>query len=204
VTETIRRHWWEIILAAGARLNENACFYLFSVYVLAYNKTVLHVADSMLLLAVNVAAAVEFFTIPFYGILSDYLSRRAVYTCGCLFLMAFALPYYALLETRQPLWIMLATIVALAGGHAILYSIQASLIPELFGTRLRYTGASISYQLAAPIAGGLSPVLAVWLVDAFPGKYWPLALYVILISIVSLVCVQLLAETSRKDLSSME
>jgi MFS family permease len=204
VTETLSRHWREVLLAAGARLTENACFYLFSSYVLSYNQAALRLDDGVFLWAVNVAAAVEFFTIPLYGVLSDYWSRRAVYSCGCLFLAAFAVPYYALLGTREPAWIMLATVVALAGGHAVLYSVQASLIPELFGTRLRYTGASLGYQLAAPVAGGLSPVLAAWLVEKFPGQFWPLALYVIAVSLVSLVCVQLLAETSRKDLSAAE
>jgi len=204
VRETLRRHWREILLAAGARLTENSCFYLFSVFVLAYGKTVLHVEEAVLLMAINVAAAVEFFTIPLYGLLSDYWSRKTVYRWGCLFLIAFAMPYYALLGTREPVWIVLATVVALAGGHAMLYSVQASLIPELFGTRLRYTGASIGYQLAAPIAGGLSPVIALWLVKAFPGQFWPLAQYIILISVVSLACVHCLAETSRKDLSAPE
>jgi metabolite-proton symporter len=202
VTETLRRHWREVLLAAGARLNENACFYLFSAYVLSYGKTVLRVDESVFLVAVNVAAAIEFFTIPYFGMLSDHWSRKAVYTGGCLFLIAFALPYYALLQTREPVWITLATVLALAGGHALLYSVQASLIPELFGTRLRYTGASVGYQLAAPFAGGLAPVVALWLVQAYPGEFWPLAQYVILISIVSLACVQCLAETSRKDLSA--
>jgi hypothetical protein len=117
-------------------------------------------------------------------------------------LIAFALPYYALLQTREPTWIVLATVVALAGGHAMLYAVQASLIPELFGTRLRYTGASIGYQLASPVAGGLSPLIAVWLVNTYPGQFWPLAQYVIVISVISLACVQLLSETSRKDLSA--
>jgi hypothetical protein len=94
--------------------------------------------------------------------------------------------------------------VALAGGHALLYGVQASLIPELFGTRLRYTGASLGYQLAAPIAGGLSPIIALALVERYPGQFWPLAQYIILISSVSLACVQLLAETSRKDLSLVD
>jgi MFS family permease len=205
ITETLRRHWYEVLLAAGTRLSENACFYLFSAYSLTYGKTVLRLEDeSVFLTAVNVAAVVEFFTIPLFGILSDYWSRKAVYTVGCLFLIAFALPYYALLETREPLAILLATVLALAGGHALLYSVQASLIPELFGTRLRYTGASIGYQLAAPLAGGLSPVIAVWLVETNPGRFWPLALYIILITVISLVCVQLLAETSRKDLSAAD
>jgi MFS family permease len=204
LTESLRRHWREILLAAGARLSENSCFYLFSAYVLSYGANVLRVDKSLVEWAVIIAAAVETCTIPLYGLLSDYWSRRAVYSAGCLFLIGFALPYYALLDTCQPVWIILATVVALAGGHAILYSVQASLIPELFGTRLRYTGASLGYQLAAPIAGGLSPVVAVWLVKLYPGEFWPLAHYVILISVVSLICVQLLAETSRKDLSKAD
>jgi MFS family permease len=204
VTETLRRHWREVLLAAGSRLNENACFYLFSVYVLAYGKEVLGVHEDVLLGAVLLAAAVEFFTIPLFGLLSDWWSRRRVYAAGCLFLIGFALPYYALLETRDAAAIAAATVIALAVGHALLYSVQASLIPELFGTRLRYTGASLGYQLAAPFAGGLAPVVAASLVELFPGRSWPLALYVVLLSAISLGCVRLLAETSRKDLGSEE
>ncbi len=200
VTEVIRRNWREILLAAGTRLSENACFYLFSVYVLAYAGEVLHVGTRSVLGAVNLAAAVEFFTIPLFGLLSDRWSRKGVYALGCLFLMAFAFPYYAMLTTRQPAWIVAAVVVSLAGGHAMLYSVQGALIPELFGTRLRYSGASLGYQLASPIAGGLAPLIATGLVQAFPGRSWPLAVYVILISGVSLVCVGLLVETSRRDL----
>jgi metabolite-proton symporter len=201
VAETLRRHWREVLLAAGARLTENACFYLFSMYVIAYGTKTLGLSEAVFLRAVCVAAAIEFFTIPLFGLLSDRRSRRAVYSAGCLFLAGFALPYYALLDTREPAWITLATVVALAVGHALVYSVQASLIPELFGTRLRYTGASLGYQLAAPVAGGLSPIIAAWLVEA-TGQSWPLAVYVIIISLVSLGCVRLLAETSRKDLSA--
>jgi len=204
LAEALRRHWREILLAAGSRLSENSCFYLFSAYALSYGKVALGVDELVVLTAVNVAAAVEFFTIPLFGVLSDWTSRKAVFAAGSLFLMAFALPYYALLGTREPAWIVAATVTALAGGHALLYSVQASLIPELFGTRLRYTGASIGYQLAAPVAGGLSPVVAAWLVEKYPGQFWPLAEYVIVISAISLVCVVLLAETSRKDISSAD
>ncbi len=204
VAETVRRHWREILLVAGARLVENASFYLFTVFVLAYGTAVLGMPRAVFLYAVNVAAAVEFVTIPLFGALCDYWSRKAVYAGGCLFLMAFAVPYFALLETRDPGWIVLATVVALAGGHALLYSVQASLIPELFGTRLRYTGASLGYQLAAPVAGGLSPVIAATLAEVYRDQFWPLALYLIILSAVSLACVQRLAETSRKDLRAAE
>ncbi|MCI0462899.1 MAG: MFS transporter [Gemmataceae bacterium] len=80
VSEVIRRHWREILLAAGARVVENASFYLFTVHVIAYARHELRIDVAVVLLAVNVAAAVEFFTIPLFGILSDYRSRKG---CTC-------------------------------------------------------------------------------------------------------------------------
>jgi MHS family shikimate/dehydroshikimate transporter-like MFS transporter len=200
VTEAVRGHWREILLAAGSRISENSCFYLFSVYVLTYGSIVLDVEKSLMLRAVSLAAAIEFFTIPLFGILSDRFSRKGTYILGCVFVALFAFPYYALLNTRSAGGIFLAVVLALAIGHALLYSVQASLIPELFGTRLRYTGASLGYQLGSPLAGGLAPIIAETLVEAFPHQYWPLALYIIVISALSLVCVQLLSETSGKDI----
>jgi metabolite-proton symporter len=201
VIEVLRRNWRDVLLAAGTRFGENACFYLFGIYVINYGKDVLGVEHGLMLMAVNLAAFLEFFAIPLYGLLSDRWSRRRAYSLGCVFLMAIALPYYALLETRQPLWIVLAVVVSLTGAHGLLYSVQASLIPELFGTRVRYSGASIGYQLAAPLAGGPAPMIAAALVHAHPGRTWPLALYIIAMALASLVCVTALAETSRRDIS---
>jgi metabolite-proton symporter len=200
VAEVLRRHWREVLLAAGARLVENACFYLFTAYAIAYAEHELKVDPGVVLLAVSLAAAIEFFTIPLFGALSDYRSRKGVYVAGCLFLIAFAWPYYEMLATRSAGWITAAVVVSLTVGHAALYAVQASLIPELFGTRLRYSGASIGYQLAAPFAGGLAPLVATALTGVFPAQRWPLAAYIALMSAVSLACVLRLAETSRKSL----
>lgn len=204
VRETLRKHWREILLVAGARLVENASFYLFTASAIAYGQEALHVDAGVLLLAVNVGAAAEFFTIPFFGHLSDRFTRRRMYMAGCIFLILFAFPFYALLQTRQAEWIICAVVIALAGGHAILYSVQAALIPELFGTRLRCTGASIGYQLAVPLAGGLAPLIAAVLIRQFPDQYWPLAGYIILMGLTSLLCVHRLAETSHTDIGSRE
>lgn len=201
LSEALRLYWPSILLAAGTRLSENACFYLFGIYIVSYGKNPLGVSEGLILGAVNAAAAVEFCTMPLFGLLSDRLTRRRTYAFGCVFLILFALPYYALLHTGHPAAVVIAVVVSLAVGHAMLYSVQASLIPELFGTRVRYTGASIGYQLAVPVAGGLSPIIAASLVHLFPEAYWPLALYIMLISAVSLACVLGLAETTRKDLS---
>ncbi len=201
LSEVIAGHWRVILLVAGSRIAEQSCFYLFTTYAVAYNKDVLHVPGQIVFLGVNLAAGLEFFTIPLFGMLSDRLTRRLTYVLGCAFLAAFAFPYFLLLDTRNPTAVVLAIVLSLAIGHAMLYSVQASLIPELFSTRLRYTGASLGYQLASPVAGGLAPLIAVSLVQAFPGQYWPLATYVVVISVLSLLCVQRLAETSGKELS---
>lgn len=202
IRETFRNHWREILLAAGARMAENASFYLFTVWVISYGEKVLGMQKSLLFMGVQIAAACELLTIPLFGALSDRLTRRKMYMAGCAFLIAFAFPFFAMLQTREPIWVILAIVLIINGSHAVLYSIQASLIPELFGTRIRCTGASIGYQLGAPLAGGLAPIIAHQLTGSFPGQSWPVALYIILIGVISWVCVHLLAETSKRDLAA--
>jgi MFS transporter, MHS family, shikimate and dehydroshikimate transport protein len=202
VRETLQRHRRDIALVIGLRMAENACFYLFTASTIAYGHDVLKISKGVLLGAVNIAAAVAFFTIPLFGVLSDRLSRRSIYITGCALLLLLAWPFYALLNTRQEGYIILAVVAGVGIVHAMLYSVQASLIPELFGTRIRCTGASIAYQFAAPLAGGIAPLVAAFLIKAFPGQYWPLSVYVALLATVSLVSVLFVAETSRKELSA--
>src|SRR5947207_8226814 len=93
IRETLRRHWRDVLLAAGSRISENSCFYLFSTYIIAFGKDVLHVEPGRILRAVHLAAAVELFTIPLWGILSDHWSRKGMYVVGNLILIGFAGPY---------------------------------------------------------------------------------------------------------------
>ena len=202
VRDTIRGHWRELLLIAGMRITENASFYMFTATAIYYGREVLRIDTGIILLAINVAAAIEFFTIPFFGMLSDRISRRVTYMAGCVFLILFALPYYALFQGGDSASIILATVLGVSLGHAMLYGVQASLIPELFGTRLRCTGASIGYQLAVPLSGGIAPLIATYLIREFPDQYWPLAAYIIVNSLISLACVYALAETSRRNLSA--
>lgn len=201
VREVLRTNWREILLGAGSRLSENSVFYLFSVHILTYGSNSLNIPRSTTLLSVNLAAAVACFTIPLFGILSDLSSRKTLYLGGNWLLILFAWPYYALLATRHSGSIAIATIFMLGIVHAMLYGVQASLIPELFSTRLRYTGASLTYQLAGPFAGGLAPIIATSLAFTFPHSYWPLTLYIVLLAITSLICIHFLSETAHKDIS---
>src|SRR5262249_32828158 len=78
VREVLRRHWAQVLLAAGARVSENSCFYLFAIYVVTYVEKILAITPSPVLGIVCAAAAIEFFTIPLFGVLSDSWSRKGV------------------------------------------------------------------------------------------------------------------------------
>jgi MHS family shikimate/dehydroshikimate transporter-like MFS transporter len=199
ILAVLRDHPRNVVLAMGARFAENAFFYIFTVLVLSYGSQQLGMAKGSLLNAVLVGSAVQLVAIPYFGALSDKLGRRPVYLGGALFLTAFAFPFFWLLETRQTGLVMVAVVIGLI-GHAAMYGPQAAFFSELFGTRVRYSGASLGYQLASPLAGGLAPLIATALLDKYGGKPWPVAVYLIVMSAITLVCVWLVEETSKKRL----
>jgi len=186
----------------GARLAENAAFYLYSVFVLAY-ATLPKVGFSRqsVLMAVSIAAAIELFTIPAFGALSDRFGRRPVYLFGALFAGAFAFPYFWLIETSNTALMVLSVVLALVLGHAAMYGPQASFFSELFGTRTRYSGASLGYQLSSVIAGGLSPIIATLLLKR-TGSSWPISLFIMGMATITAISVWLASETAHIDIAA--
>ncbi len=199
--EVFSKHPKNVVLAMGARFAENACFYIFSVWVLAYATNYLGVQKQTVLMGVWVAAAVQIFAIPGFGLLSDRLGRRPVYLGGTIFIALFAFPFFMLVQTGTAPMIVLAIVLGLV-GHAAMYGPQAAFFSELFGTRVRYTGASIGYQLASPFAGGLAPMIATWLAARSGGSTANVSLYLIGMAAITLVSVWQAAETSKADIST--
>lgn len=197
--DVLKRYPRNVLLAIGARLAENASFYLFSVFVLTYGTRHLHMPQSTILNCVLIASAVQFFAIPMFGLLSDVVGRRPVYLGGALSLATFAFPYFWLVDTSNPLLVGLATVISLV-IVAAMYGPQAAFFSELFGTDVRYTGASIGYQLASPLAGGVAPMIAMSLLEWSGGRSWPIAAYLIVLSAITLISVWLAAETHRSHL----
>ena len=200
VLDMIRHHPRNLLLAMGARIADNGVFYLYTVFVLTY-ATLPQVGFSRLsvLNAVSIAAVLQIFTIPAYGWLSDRVGRRPVYLFGAVFTGLFAFPYFWLIETSSASLLVLAVVIGLVVGHAAMYGPQASFFSELFGTRVRYTGASLGYQLSSVIAGGLSPLVATGLLRR-TGSSWPIALYIIVMAAVTTVSVLLASETAHKEI----
>ncbi|HRQ91000.1 MAG TPA: MFS transporter, partial [Bacteroidia bacterium] len=169
IVEVFKKYPKNVFLSMGARFAENASFYIFSVFVLSYVVSHLGLSKDTALVGVWLAAVVQIFAIPAFGLLSDRVGRRPVYLAAAVFIALFAFPFFWMVETKSGVMVCLAILLGLV-GHAAMYGPQAAFFSELFGTRVRYSGASIGYQLASPLAGGLAPMVATALLEWSDGK----------------------------------
>lgn len=200
ILAVLREHPRNVLVAMGARFAENAFFYIFTVLVLSYGAAQLGFSKQTMLSAVLLGSAAQLLAIPFFGALSDRLGRRPVYLGGALFLTLFAFPFFWMLGTKDTMVAMAAVVIGLI-GHAAMYGPQAAFFSELFGTRVRYSGASLGYQLASPLAGGLAPLVASFLLSKTGQQPWPVACYLIAMGAITLISVWLAEETNKKGLS---
>ncbi|HTZ00526.1 MAG TPA: MFS transporter [Rhodocyclaceae bacterium] len=199
MVEVVRRHPGDIILSALARMAEQAPFYLFTAFVFTYGTTNLGASRDLLLTAVLTASVVEFFTIPAFGHLSDLIGRKRMYVIGAIWAGIFGFLYFAMVDTRSATWIFLAIVLSLV-PHAMMYGPQAALIAESFTGRMRYSGASMGYQLASVIAGGPAPLIATALFAHYQSGY-AIAGYILVCAIVSAVAASLMRDYTNKDIS---
>ncbi|WP_395735673.1 MFS transporter [Prosthecobacter sp.] len=199
ILEVIRKYPRNVLIAMGARFAENAFFYIITAFVLTYATLQAGFTKEQVLQAVLIGSAVQFFVIPFFGWLSDRIGRRPVYIAGTVFVALFAFPFFWLIDLKSIHMLWLAVTLGLI-IHSAMYGPQAAFFSELFGTRVRYSGASLGYQLASPLAGGLAPLIATALLDQSGGKPWTVAVYLIVMAVITLVAVWLAEETNRKAL----
>lgn len=202
ILAVLRNYPRNVLLAMGARFAENACFYIFSVFVLSYATEQLGLEKRQVLTGVWIAAAVQLLAIPAFGRLSDSVGRRPVYLCGALFLAVFAFPFFWMIETRVVALVWLAIVLGMI-GHAAMYGPQAAFFSELFGTNVRYSGASIGYQLASPFAGGLAPLIATALLEWSGDASWPVSIYLALTAVLTITSILLADETFRHDIDTI-
>jgi MFS family permease len=198
VGEVIRRHPKEIVLSALLRMSEQAPFYLYTTFALAYIKDHLHRTEGIALAAVTVAGALELVLIPACGNLSDRLGRRRVYVSGSVLMAVVAFPFFLLLNTGGAGLIILG-VALIAIPHAIQYGPQASYIAENFPTRLAYGGSGLGYQTASLIAGGPAPLLATWMLPNF--GWQAISVYIIACVVLTLGAAALLPDRSKADLT---
>ncbi|HUE38041.1 MAG TPA: MFS transporter [Candidatus Binatia bacterium] len=197
IVEVLRTHPKEVLLAIGARLAENGSFYVYTVFVLVYGTQRVGIDRQTVLNGIVIAAACLLVAIPLCGSLSDRLGRRPVYLFGACMTALFAYPLFWLLDTGSTPLVWLALVVALVFAHAPMYGPQAAFLSELFGTRVRYSGASLGSQLSSVVAGGLSPFIATALLPYGRGA---LAAYLISMALVTIVAVSVASETRHQTI----
>jgi metabolite-proton symporter len=199
VPAVLRSHGKEILLSAFARMAEQAPFYIFTAFVFAYAVNTLKVERDFILIAVLAASVLSFISIPLFGHISDRIGRKKTYMIGAAVTGVFGFVYFAMLGTGSLVLIFLAIVLSLI-PHDIMYGPQAALIAELFPGRLRYSGASLGYQLASVIAGGPAPLIATWLFATY-GTPYAVAAYILACAIVSLVATAMMRDYTGKALS---
>src|ERR1700737_1182613 len=199
IIEVFKKHPKEILLSALLRMSEQAPFYIFTAFIFAYAVGTLHMSRDLILIAVLVASCVSFVTIPLSGHISDRIGRRKMYLIGAATVGVFGFLYFGMVDTAIPSAVFIAIVLSLI-PHDMQYGPQAALIAEAFTPRLRYSGASLGYQLASVIAGGPAPLIATALFASYHSGY-AISIYIAACAVVSLVATAMMPDYTGQDIS---
>jgi MHS family shikimate/dehydroshikimate transporter-like MFS transporter len=184
------------------KISEVAWVYVLTVFSVFYATTKLGLPRTLILNGIIVGALLELITLPLAGALSDRFGRKPIYLIGVALSIAAAFPVFWLLETRDPITVVIGLALVMNVTHAIGFGIGAAWMPELFGTRVRYTGASLGCQVSAALSGGFAPIIATALMG-WAGATWPVSLYLIALGLIAAVAVMAAGETSDADLDGI-
>ena len=198
VVQVFKSSWREVLIAIGARIAENVSYYVITAFILVYIVQSLAMTKSTGLNAVLIGSAVHFVSIPLWGALSDRIGRRPVYLFGAISMAVWGFVFFAMLDTKSFPVMALATTIGLV-LHGAMYGPQAAFVSELFRTRVRYTGMSISSQLASIAAGAIAPLIAVALLASW-GSTVAVSVYLLAMCVITVIALLLARETKGSAL----
>jgi MFS transporter, MHS family, shikimate and dehydroshikimate transport protein len=198
--EVITQQPKAFFIAVGMKVSAVALSSTLTVFSIVYATSKLGLSRSVILNGIFAAAMLEVLTIPLFGALSDRIGRKPMYITGALLSAAIAFPIFWLLDTKDPSIILITIAVAMSITHGAMFDPQAAYMPELFGTRMRYSGASLGCQISAAISGGFSPIIAAALLG-WAGATWPVSLYLVGLALITLIAVLASHETFEVDIS---
>jgi metabolite-proton symporter len=158
--EVVKEHPKNLLRAIGMRCSENITFYMLITFSLAYGEDDLGISRNTLLAAIVICATLSCLVIPFFGALTDRVGRRPVFLSGAIASIFCAIAFFPLLHSGSAVLIILAYVVIMNTAHDAQYATEAAYFSEMFPTRIRYSGISISAQLGGVLAGAFAPVIA--------------------------------------------
>lgn len=156
------------------------------------------------MISIMVSTIVTTILMPFMGRLSDKIGRKKVYIAGVIGMILYAFPYFWLLEQRNFAALLIATVLGLGIIWAPITAVLGTMFSEIFDAKVRYTGVSLGYQIGAAVAGGTAPLIATWLLVQFNDSYVPVALYIVLTAIISLIAVFTVKDKSNQELDEFK
>jgi MFS transporter, MHS family, shikimate and dehydroshikimate transport protein len=201
IRDILTQHRRPLLVAIGLKISEIAYYSIAGVFAISYVTGPLGLPRSLILNAVLMSSVVALASIPTFGWLADKLGRKPLFIASCIFSIAFAFPLFWLLDTKDPTTITLAVVIAINLGQMVGFSIGAPWYSELFPARLRYSGASLGFQIGAALSGGLTPVIAASLMTQSGGATWPISAYLIGCACITLFAAIAAPETAGKELA---
>jgi MFS transporter, MHS family, shikimate and dehydroshikimate transport protein len=198
--EIITKHPGNFFTAVALKTSEIAYANIAGVFVISYATANLKIPRDTVLNGVLLSSLLALVAMPAFGWLSDRIGRRAMFLASCAFSAAFAFPLFSLLATREPLKVVIAIVLAIVFGQMVMFSVGAAWYCELFPARMRYTGASLGFQVGAALSGGLSPLIAASLVAWSGGPTWPVSIFLIACASITATAAWIAPETSSSDL----
>jgi MFS family permease len=197
IVSVLRHHGGTVLLAGGSFIANNVCFYITITYVIAYGTTSAGLSRDLLLSAVMAGSVAMIPALIACGALSDRFGRRSVFVAGAILSGMWAFAFFPLIRAGSSIAVTAAITIELV-FVSLMYGPQAALFAELFPKAVRYSGASLGYQIGTVVGGGLSPIIATALLEHY-GSTGPIALYMAATCAISLVCVLFLGNGKVQD-----
>ncbi|NMI00591.1 MFS transporter [Pseudonocardia acidicola] len=198
VLEVLRHHWGRILLAGGAFTVVNTTFYIYITFMLTYGTKTVRVSSGTMLIAIAIASMVQIPALAGFAAMSDRVGRRTMYLAGSVATAVWAFPLFWLVDLGATWSIALSLIVAQL-ALSMMYGPLAAFFSEMFSAKLRYSGASLGYQLGALLGGAIAPLLSVALQQATGGTA-AISIYIIVVSVIAIGCTLALTETYQNEM----
>ena len=199
IVEIFKKHPKEVLITSGAKFVETGPFYIFTTFIVGYGVSSLDVSFEFMMLSIMAVSVLTTIMIPIMGSLSDKVGRKKMFLIGAVAMLIYAFPYFIIVNTHEPVLVILATFIGLVVVWPPITAILGTMFSESFSKEVRYTGVTLGYQIGAAVAGGSAPLIAEFLMNQFNGSSIPVSLYIVVTSVVSLIAVLAMRGENAQD-----